>query len=906
MTRLKVKVDTPLLKTKLYIPPVRPEMVSRPRLLERLKKGLQLKLTLVAAPAGYGKTTLLSKGVVSSEMPVGWLTLDGDDNDPTRFWSYVIAAMQTVQADIGKSVLGLLQSSPVPSIEYIITTIVNEMSEVSEEFALVLDDYHMIDAQPIHDALNFLLDHLPPQAHLVIASRIDPPVPLAHLRAQNQLMEIRASDLRFTPEEATAFLNGVMNLGLSDEDVATLESRTEGWIASMQLAAISMQGRKDISSFISTFSGSSRYIMDYLVGEVLRRQEASTQSFLMETAILDRFTASLCDAVTGSDDSRGKLAQLEATNLFLVPLDDERQWYRYHHLFADLLRNQLLQSQQGCMNELHLRASQWLEQEGLINEAIHHALSAKDFERAASLVESVAITMVTQSHCLTVLSWLEKLPSALIANRPLTCIYGARANQLTGHQDAVEPLLQSAESAMSRSEEGHPAASFPDHAIMRYRVAVIRITGSLLEGDTERTIELCHKVLKYLPEDDLIAHAAVLGDLGISYWLLGQIPAARRYLEKANTLGQASGNFYYSLFTMSYLGEIHRVQGHLYQAAEQHREALELGSRWGGNEPLPATGDACVNLSRVLYEWNDINGAIQHASLGAQLAERGGVIRTILIGYSLLAWQNQACGNTKAVTEALRQAEGIIPKSNPHTIIHALARKALIALAQGDLDAANRWAASQEPKLSLQDIPDFWSELPYLTLVRIHLAQGKVDEIPGLLDNLAQKVEAEQRTGSLIEILALQSIALQARDETDQALKTLERALYLAEPEGYVRTFIDEGEPMAKLLRLAASRSIAKKYVRKLLVSFHLGPEFQHIVLPTESAAYTSPIVEPLSKRELEVLRLIVAGMSNREIADKLIIGEGTVKTHINNIYGKLDVQSRTQAIVQARELKLF
>ena len=884
--------------------------MSRERLVEKLKAGLHRKLTLVSAPAGYGKTTMISDGFRSSRIPVGWISLDAGDNDPTRFWAYLISALQVVRADIGQSVLRLLQSSQAPPIESMTTTIINEMCEVSEEFALVLDDYHMIEAQPIHDSLTFLLNHLPPQAHLVIASRIDLPVPLAQLRAQNQLMEVRAADLRFTVDEATSFLNNAMGLELADDDITALESRTEGWIASLQLAAISLQGREDTGNFIAAFSGSSRHILDYLTEEVLGRQEAGTRSFLLETAILDRFTASLCNAVTGRDDGRERLAQLEATNLFLVPLDDERHWYRYHHLLADLLRNQLLQSQRGNMPELHLRASQWFEQEGLIDEAIRHALEAKDFERAADLIASAAPTMIMESHCPTVLSWLEKLPSALIADRPWLCLSGAIANQLTGHADAVEPLIQHAESAMSRAEEGHPAESFPDHARIRGYMITIRITRSLLEGNAQRAIELCHEALEYLPEDDLAARSAVCGSLGLSYWVIGDLPVTRRYMEEADALGRAGGHHYYSLFAMSYLGDMQRVHGHLHQAARKYREALLLGAEWGDGEPLPATGKAYVGLSQVLYEWNDIEGAIYHATIGTKLADRGGVIRTLAIGYLVLAWQNQACGNIRAVTEALQRAEEIPPVGvNLFTILHASAWKARLSLAQGDLNAANRWAASQESKPNLRDTPDLWSELPYLTLVRLRIAQGEVDEIPGLLEHLGQKVEAENRTGSLIEILALQSIALQARGEVDQALATLERALSLAESEGYVRTFIDEGEPMRKLLRLALSRGIAKKYVRKLLASFQrpvLGSESEPKVLPAKDPVAPSPLVEPLSERELEVLQLIVDGMSNREIAEKLIIGEGTVKTHINNIYGKLDVQSRTQAIARASELRLL
>jgi len=820
--RLKIQLAIPLLKTKLYAPPLRPELISRPRLLEGLKSGLKLKLTLVAAPEGYGKTTLVSQGVRSSQMPAGWLTLDEYDNDPTRFWSYFISALQAVHADIGKSTMGLLQSPQAPPIEYIINIIINDMSGVGEEFALVLDDYHTIETQPVHDAVHFFINHLPPQAHLVIVSRTDPPIPLAQLRVQNQLMEMRATDLRFIPEEATAFLNDVMDLGLSDENVATLEYRTEGWIAGLQLAAVSMQGREDISTFIAEFSGSNRYILDYLIEELLRGQEAGTQSFLLETAILNDFTASLCNAVTKRDDGRERLAQLEAANLFLIPLDDERKWYRYHHIFADLLRNQLLQYQQGGMTELHLRASRWFEHERMTSKAIHHAFGAKDYERAANLVEPVARTMIMYSYGSTVLSWLEKLPSTLITNRPWLCLFCAQTNQLSGHQDAVESFIQSAELAMSRAEEKHPAESFPDHAKIRNGVRAVRITRSLIDGDTKRVIELCHEALKYPLEDDLAARASVFYDLGFSYWTLGDLPAARRHLEEANTLGQVGEHLYISLFSMSYLADIHRMQGHLYQAAEQYREALRLGSQWGDDEPLPVTGNAYVGLSQVLYEWNDINEAIHYASIGTKLAERGGVIRPDVIGNLMLAWQNQAFGNIKAMTEALQRVEDIRTKTvNIFTLRHALAWKARLSLAQGDVNAANRWATSQEPKLNLQDMPDFWSELPYLVLVRLRIAQGEVDEIHGLLETLQQKVEAEKRTGSLIEILTLQSIAWQTQGEVDQALTTLERALSLAESEDYVRTFIDEGEPMAKLLRIAASRGIANQYSRKLLASFH-------------------------------------------------------------------------------------
>jgi len=902
-------MDEPILKTKLNIPRLRSELVSRPRLITRFKAGLQLKLTLVIAPAGYGKTTLVNEGIRSSQFPVVWLTLDEGDNDPVRFWSYLIYALQNLRVDIGKSCLDLLQSTQSPPIEYTITNIINEMSDINEDFSIVLDDYHVIEGQSIHDTINFLINNLPPQAHLVIASRIDPSIPLASLRAQNQMVEIRTKDLRFMFDETNDFLNTIMNLGISDDEIKALESRTEGWIASLQLAAISMQGREDISRYISEFSGSSRYVMDYFIEEMLLRQEASVKSFLLETSILNYFTSSLCDTVTGKDDSQEMLARIEAANLFLIPLDDERKWYRYHHLFTDLLRSQLLHTQQGRINELQLKASQWFEREGMVDEAIYHAFNAKDFERAADLAESVAFSKLLKSQCLMILDWLEKLTESLVESRPWLCLSGALASQYTGQYEAVESFIQSAEQTMSGVEKNQPSKSFPDHSKIRSYIKTIDSTRSLIEGNTNRTIELGHEALQNLPVDDLAARSSVLKDIGVSYWTIGDMLVSRRYLEEAGTLGQEGGHLYMSLLTMSYLADTDRVQGFLSQAAEKYQEVIRLGSEWGGTEPLPITGNAHIGLSQVLYEWNDVEAAIYHAGIGTRLAEKGRIIMTMEFGYLYLAWQNLAVGNTRAMMEAHQQAKAISPKlMNAYTRSHAAAWTARLLLAQGDLDAANNWAISKELKVNINDAPDYWMEFPYLTLVRLYLAQGKFDDVPTLLECLRKKAEAEKRTGSIIEILVLQSITSQLQGDEHRSLNTLKYALSLAEPYGYIRTFVEEGEPMAKLLRLVASRDINTKYVRRLLASFQkhtVVTGSQPTISSVKGVIAPSPLIEPLSEREKEVLRLIVAGMSNREIAEKLIIGEGTVKTHINNIYSKLDVQSRSQAIARTIDLHL-
>ncbi len=913
-------MDTPLLKTKLYMPPLRPELVSRPRLIERLKMGLQRKLTLIAAPAGYGKTTLLSEGVSSGQMPVGWLTLDEEDNDPARFWSYVISAIRTVQADIGKSALGLLQSPQAPPIESILTTVINEMSEVSDGFALVLDDYHLIEAQVIHDAVNFLLNHLPPQVHLVISSRTNPPLSLSQLRAQNQLMEVRADDLRFISEEATAFLNDVMNLGLSDEDVATLESRTEGWIASLQLAAVSMQGRENVSTYISEFSGSSRYVMDYLIEEVLRRQEADTQSFLLETAILDRFTPSLCNAVTGRNDSREMLAQLEATNLFLVPLDDERQWYRYHHLFADLLRNQLLQSQQERMTELHLRASQWFEKEGQIDEAIRHAFLAKEFDHAARLVEAVGMDVLARGELTTISKWLDLLPGEILHSSSSLCVIHAWRLAFTGQLESIEPLLKDAAQTLRGINEGDQAeirdlGTEERQQSEKGNIAALYAYITFLKGELPRARELASQALVDLTENNFVrGHTALV--LGASCYFGNDFPAAVQALIQADIIGQAIDDSYIPIMAGCTLARIYEAQGRLVEAATTYKRLLELDDSYTlpVKQQLPINGLAYVGMADLLREWNDLEAATRFATKGNELCQQWGAVEVMTLSNIGQARLLQVRGYLNAAIDFITAAEKTAGDLSPWHKNYVAAYRGQWYLARGDLEAAIRWV--QETGLSVDDEPSYHREGEYLTLARVMIAQsttpsGKshLHRTLGLLVRLLKTAEMGGRTGSVIEILTLQSIALQAQEDIDQALITLERALSLAEPEGYVRTFIDEGEPMAKLLRLAASRGIAKKYVRKLLADLQRptsGAEPHPTVLPAEGAVAPSTLVEPLTVRELEVLRLIVAGMSNREIAEKLIIVEGTVKTHINNIFTKLDVQSRTQAIAQARELMLL
>jgi LuxR family maltose regulon positive regulatory protein len=903
-----MQLSTPLLKTKLYIPPVRPELVSRPHLVERLNEGFRrgCKLTLVSAPAGYGKTTLLSEWALHCEplMRVAWVSLDEGDNDPVRFWAHVVAALQAVRADIAEIAYATFQSPHSPPIESALAGLLNQIADVPDPSVLVLDDYHVVSAPAIHDALSFLLENLPPQVHLVISTRADPPLPIPRLRGRGQLTELYQSDLRFTSKEAAELLNQVMGLGLSAEDVTALEKRTEGWIAGLQMAAVSMQGRDDIAEFVRAFTGSHRYILDYLGEEVLRRQPEGVQRFLLQTAILDRLTGPLCDAVVGIDESadlqadeppvrlfagsQDTLEYLERNNLFVVPLDDERRWYRYHHLFADFLRQRLHHEERDLLPELHRRASKWYEEHRLTAQAVSHALAAGDLERAACLVEWVAWWVLARGEMTTLLGWLDTLPGELVRSRPQLGILRVWALAFTGRFDDAESGLSN---VGVRHVQGEAAA-------VRAYIAGVR-------GDVPRTIKLAHQALEQLPEEKLFLRSIVAISLGIAYWGNNDSAAANRALSEAIMLGRAAGQTELTLAATATLGHVQEAQGLLRQAVETHREALELTVE-AGSRPVPFAGIACVGMAEPLYEWNDLDGAMHHAVEGIRLCEIGGFVSYLLAGYANLAQVYQARGDAESALETIQKAERLAQRHEYAYVRGMIARlRVRLWVAQGNLAAASRWA--QGHRLSPVDELDPAREIEQIAVVRVLIAQAvfqglapasEVDEALRLLARLLEAAEQARRMGSAIEILALQALAFQIKGDGYRALSALERALALGEPEGYVRTFVDEGEPMAMLLRLALSQGIAPNYVARLLAAF--GKEAEPTPPTIES------LVEPLSDRELQVLRLVVAGLSNPEIAQELVIAVSTVKSHVNHIYGKLGVESRTQAVVKAQELALL
>jgi LuxR family maltose regulon positive regulatory protein len=902
-----------LLITKLHVPPIPPGWLTRPRLSRRLDAALHCRLTLICAPAGFGKTTLLSEWIAMrrawSGGPVpavaaAWLSVDKEDNDPERFWTYFVAALQTIQSGLGQRSLDMLETGKAPSIRAVLTGLVNDISEVRRDFVLVLDDYHEVTSRSVHESLAFFIDHLPPQAHLVLATRVDPALPLARLRVRRQLNELRAADLRFTTDEAAAFFNEVMELGLTTDNVTALDSLTEGWIASIQMAAISMQGCESIPRFIAEFAGTHRSIMDYLVEEVLVRQEASVQQFLVRTSILDRLSASLCDAVTGEDSGQATLDYLQSASLFVVPLDASRRWFRYHHLFSDLLRDHLGKTQPDVVPTLHRRAGAWFEHEGLTSDAIHHALAAGDLEHAADLIESVAVPLISQGRISSPRGWLEKLPDSVIMSRPWLCIGLANVRSARGQLTDVQPLVEAAESLLSRGlTEG--TAGENDRRV-RNHLTALRIPLVLARGETGDGIRMCQEVLEQTPDDQPAVRCMVTLYLGLAHWMNAELPTAVHCLEEAIVYGQMTGNYFIALVAMGHLADIRARQGRLHDAAETSRKAIRLGTDWGGGEPLPAAAYAHICLAQVLYEWNQVEEAVRYVNRAIELTRQGAQMTIAVMAVPGLAPLTELAGQTNALSDALDELQGLASASRSTMMSRIMAAwRARLSLARGNVAEAMEWAARRErPEAHPNEAIAFPLEFEYLTLARLGIARGQLHGVPAMLERLREKAEAEGRTGSVIEILVLLAVALRAQGRTDEAATTLQRALSFAKPEGFVRTFVDAGEPMAELLRSALARQIMPDYVSELLASFGTaGGKDGSLAL---SGPRVKPAMEPITGRELEVLRLLAAGASNKQIAQELVLVTGTVKGHLLNIYRKLDAHNRTQAVARARELNLL
>ncbi len=897
-----------VLKTKLYAPSIRSNQVSRLRLIERLNEGLERKLTLISAPAGFGKTTLVSEWVAGCKRPVAWLSLDEGDSDLVRFLSYLVAALQTIKAGIGAGVLAALQSLQLPSPESILTTLINEITTIPTSFILVLDDDHMIDSEPIDHALTFLLAHLPPHMHLVIASREDPSLPLARLRARGYLTELRAADLRFTPEEAAEFLNQVMGLNLSVEDITALENRTEGWIAGLQLAALSMQNCQDTANFIESFTGSHRFVLDYLVEEVLQQQPERVRNFLIQTSILERLSGSLCNAITDQEDGVGMLEALESGNLFVIPLDDQRQWYRYHRLFTDVLQAHLIEAQPEQVSSLHRRASAWYERNGLRSDAIRHALAGKDLERAAGLIELAWSAMDISYQSSTWLDWVQALPDVLVRARPVLSLGYAWALLDTGQLEASEARLRDAELWLGTSTDQMIVVDKEQFRSLPASIATARAYCSLAQGDIPGTVKYAQQALELAPDDDRVRYVQATSLLGLAHYASGNLQAAERSLSDFHTNLRKIGDIQTMIGITFLLADIRVALGRLQQADNSYEQTLHLVSSQGEPKP-PGTADLYRGLGELCIERGNLHAAEQYLLTSQKLGEQ----------IPVTDWPHRLCVSQARLKEAqgdlvgalvlLNEAERVYVRGPLPDVCPVAAFRARIWLKQGKLAEALGWAREQGP--SVDDEILYMHEFEQITLARVLIAAdknnrgaGSLDEATRLLGRLLQAAEGGGRIGSVIEILILESLAYQAQGNQPSALASLERALSLAEPEGYVRIFVDEGEVLRSLIEIVSRfrDHPLRGYTDKLLDAF------TQPVLKPKSALnpQKSDIIEPLSARELEVLYMLRSELSGPEIAQQLIISLNTLRTHIKSIFNKLGVNNRRAAVRRAEELNFF
>jgi LuxR family maltose regulon positive regulatory protein len=868
-------MPTPLLTSKLAAPPRRPNLVTRTRLFERLTDGLDRKLTLISAPAGFGKSMLLAEWVACIDRPAAWLCLDPGDNDLPRFLSYLIAAVQAIDPSIGQEIVAQPPSPQATDLEGPLTVLVNDLSQ-TRSFAVVLDDYHYITAEPIHGVLAFLIEHLPANVHLAIAARADPPLPLARLRGRGQLTEVRAPDLQFTVEEAQAFFAETMQLQLDSDASAALQTRTEGWVAGLQLAGLSLQGREDVADFVSAFAGSHRYILDYLVEEVLSRQPEEVQAFLLRTSILSRLTGPLCDAVAsmeGLADGHTMLARLESANLFTIALDDERRWFRYHHLFADALQSQLRHNRSDIVAELHRRAASWYAANAFPCDAVEHALLIGDSEYAAGLIETAALDVMARSEFATLRRWLEALPPAVLEEHPALCLYYGWIFVDFGDMDTARLWLERA------SDDKLPA-------YMRYLRAGIRATRSRLGGEPEQAAQ--------------IALEALAADAG-------SIPDA--------DVPDSALRSFLTLYVAFQLAEALRVNGQLGQAIHMYRNTLPRVEHIDADMRLCAVrGIAEVMFSLMLYEQNDLAGAEQQLEHGSELVRRGRNLRSEAISDMVLSALRQAQGRTEDAIDAIDHAQRSAGRAGERQmILYVAAQRAQLACQQGDLAIVANWVREYEGRsgagASMDKRLGYFQAFAERTYVRGLLALDRTDEALSRIEWLLEQTAADDQTSHVFELLVLQVMGLQKHSKNSQALDWLQRALVIGQSGGFIRIFVDAGAPVADLLRARGQdiSGVATEYVDRLLQAW--GEPIPTIASQSglrERPAAAGLLVEPLTAREVEVLRLLEAGLHNRQIADQMVVSLGTVKRHTGNIYSKLGVDSRTQAIGQARRLGLL
>ncbi|HLL65920.1 MAG TPA: LuxR C-terminal-related transcriptional regulator [Micromonosporaceae bacterium] len=920
---------TPVLATKLFAPARRPQLVARPRLTERLDTTLEAghRLTLVSAPAGFGKTTLLSDWLthLDTSRPdsrVAWLAVDDNDNDLARLLTHLVAALQGAGLAVDSAAVESLPASVSAALTALLNDItIAGIDKTDTRWILVLDDYHAIDAADVHDAVTFLLDHLPEHLHLVMTTRSDPPLPLARLRSRGQLTELRAADLRFTAAEAQEFLNRVMGLDLTSADVQALEERTEGWIAGLQLAALSLRGiaeRGGIEGFIEGFTGSNRFVIDYLADEVLARQPAPVRDFLLRTAVLDRLTGPLCDAVTGRADGTRTLADLDRGNLFLVPLDDHRRWYRYHHLFADVLRARLLAEQPDLVPGLHRRAGDWYAAHDLVADAVRHALAAEDFGRAAYLVEAALPDLRRARQDSLLLAWTRSLPEPVLRRSPVLSILSAWSRMMSGDLDAAEARLDDAERALAAGANDEDLAAGWAHTedlrTAPATISVYRASLAQARGDVAGTLHHARHALDLAGPADHLVRGAAGGFLGLAAWAAGDIAAALATFGEAVRSLHAAGNLVDELDSTVVLADMWVAAGRPSHARRRYEQALL--SATGNGEPLPrATADLHVGLAELDRELDDLTGAEAHLETARVLAERGSITENRHRWFVAMAQVRAAHGDHETARHLLDQAEAMYRRGFYPDIRPIAAMRTRVQIAEGDLASAAAWAHGRG--VSVHDDPDYLYEYEHLTLVRLVLAQRRAGQhvehaagaspvaaVLGLLDRMHAAAAHAGRAGSAREIRMLQALAHRADGDLPHALEVLDRSFVEApEPDSNVRLYLDEGAPMRALLQHAAGVGHTTcgeglpGRARRLL---------QRAQPPIEGTSPQQPAVGALSQRELHVLRLLDSELTGPEIARELYVSLNTLRTHTKRIFTKLDVTTRAAAVRRAHERGLL
>ena len=818
----KSSTSFPLLKTKLYIPTAPAPRVTRSHLIVRLDEVDKKALTVVSAPAGFGKTTLLADWIAQTSLPVAWLSLDNGDNDPYRFLSYLIAALGSIHEEVGLEAQQIMRSPQLAPPSVILASLLNDLGKVAEPYVLVMDDYQFISEHAVHEALAYLLDHVPSNMHIVIATRADPPLQLGRLRAHGQMLELRTRDLRFTPQEATEFLNDVMRVGLSMEDIKALETRTEGWVVGLKMAALSLKEHENASEFIRAFSGSHRYVLDYLVEEVLKRQPAHVQTFLLETSILEKLNGSLCNALMGEEwrqtgeNSQAILEYLERSNLFLIPLDENKQWYRFHHLFADLLRARLQMSvgAEGVA-QLHVRASDWHGQHGSVLEAFHHASIASDDERLERFIEQNYMELVSRGEQSSLRYWTGKLSRELVYRRPWLCIYEAYSHSWFGELDEADRLLEAAEKCV-QSE-----IRVPDVDAMMGHITYIKSRGTAMRGNLLRAIELNLAAREFLPVSNLALQLDLGITLGYLYFLNGDYSHASQFLNETIRSGRAVGAILNTVAGYCILARLCANQGQLNQSYGLYRQAAQWVQETG-EQHLGASSLIEIGFADVLCERNDLEAAMNHAKKGLALLPLWGKADDLALAYATMTRIELAQSNRHGATESMEKAReiirttGVFPES-PRAVELAQVK---LWLAQGDMQAANHWIESLGERFGLDDPFRFENEIAHIAEARVLISQNRNDEAISLLSQLEESARSAGRMGRVVEILLLEALAMQAIGDSEHAILALTQCLTLAEPEGYMRIFLDEGELMCELLERLKTSSLTpqlEEYVNRLL-----------------------------------------------------------------------------------------